>query len=137
VKRNFAKVEGLGLTENIEDVARKLSQLGIGKDDDLKLLTKKDMSKLDLPPVTKTKIENLAKSLGASLGAGDLDPWLRSIGIDEESVEDILQNFTKPEFGVTSLKILFALDNEDIDEILKGVPLGQRKLIKKSIEMEK
>ena len=89
--------------------------------------------------MTKTKIENLAKSLDASLGvfAGDLAPWLRSIGIDEESVEDVLQNFTKPEFGVTSLKILFALDNEDIDEILKGVPLGQRKLIKKSIEMEK
>ena len=120
-------------------MARKLSQLGIGKDDDLKLLTKKEMSKLDLPPVTKTKIENLAKSLGASLGVAgtDLAPWLRSIGIAEESIEDILQNFTKPEFGVNSLKILFALDNEDIDEILEGIPLGQRKLIKKSVEVER
>ena len=33
--------------------------------------------------------------------------------------------------GVNSLKILFAIDGEDVDEILQGLPLGQRKFIKK------
>ena len=45
--------------------------------------------------------------------------------------------FTKPEFGITSLRLLFALGNDDIDEILKGVSLGQRRLITKAMEMER
>jgi len=139
-KHKFPKVDALGLTEDIEKVVRQLHRLGVSTEDDLKLLTKEEIPKLDVAPVSKTKIENLAKSLGAfkATGSGEeLVPWLRHIGIAEESIDDVLGQFTKPEFGVTTLKMLFALDEEDVDDIVKTMPLGQRKLIKKSIEVEK
>ena len=138
-KRKFPKVDTLGLTEDIETVVRQLAGLGVATDDDLKLLTKKEIPKLDLAPVSKTKVENLVKSLGAftATGGEELVPWLRHIGVDEESIDDVVGQFMKPEFGVSTLKMLFALDEEDVDDIVKDMPLGQRKLIKKSIDAEK
>ena len=50
---------------------------------------------------------------------------------------EVVGQFMKPEFGVSTLKMLFALDEEDVDDIVKDMPLGQRKLIKKSIDAEK
>ena len=65
---------------------RKLARLGTAKEEDLKFLKKKDMpvSKLDLAPVDKAKMENLAKSWGASDVTADADPdiavWPTTVG---------------------------------------------------------
>ena len=64
----------------------KLARLGTAKEEDLKFLKKKDVpvSKLDLAPVDKAKMENLAKSWGASDVTADADPdiavWLTTVG---------------------------------------------------------
>ena len=44
--------------------------------------------------------------------------------------------FIRPGIEVKNLLTLFALDTEDIDEILEGLPLGMRKLIKKKWQSE-
>ena len=67
---------------------------------------------------------------------GDLGRWFLSIGIDEEDLEDVVGHFIKPENEVKNLRTLFALDAEDIDQILAGFSLGKRKLLKKAITTE-
>jgi len=47
-----------------------------------------------------------------------------------------VSRFIKPGIEVKDLRTLFALDPEDIDDILEGLPLGKRKVIKKSIQGE-
>jgi len=106
----------------------------------LKYLTHTEMQSLSVTPVSKTKIRNLATtSFGALIAADhtDLHQWLLRIGIAEADVEGIVHELNRPEFGVNNLKTLFAIDAEDIDDILKNLPLGKRKLIKKSMAMEK
>ena len=51
---------------------------------------------------------------GSSDGS-DLASWLHSIGVDGESIGDVVQTFERPEYGVKTLKMLFALDDEDLD----------------------
>ena len=101
-----------------------------------------------LPPVASHAASTRANSTRAastrapptkkgSSDGSDLASWLHSIGVDGESIGDVVQTFERPEYGVKTLKMLFALDDEDLDDILKGMPLGQRRLIKRSIEKEK
>jgi len=67
---------------------------------------------------------------------GDLGQWFRSIGFEGEDLEDIVARFIRPGIEVKNLRALFALDPEDIDDVLEGLPLGTRKVIKKSIQAE-
>ena len=67
---------------------------------------------------------------------GDLGQWFRSIGFEGEELEDIVVRFMRPGIEVKDLRTLFALDPEDIDDVLAGYPLGKRKVIKKAIQVE-
>ena len=80
--------------------------------------------------------EQPAVSTGAAAGASDLVAWLRHIGIADEHLADVVGRFTDRKNAVTSLKILFTLDGEDVDIVLEGLPVGVRKLIKKSVQVE-
>jgi hypothetical protein len=64
----------------------------------------------------------------------EMKAWLLSIGLEEISLNDIILQFLKPEYGVKTLRELFALEDEDIDEILQGLPLAKKKLLQKSIK---
>ncbi len=69
---------------------------------------------------------------------GDLGRWFRSIGFEGEELEELVGRFITPgtRIEVKDLRTLFALDAEDIDEVLLGYPLGKRKVIKKAIHEE-
>ena len=47
-----------------------------------------------------------------------------------------MARFIRPGIEVKDLRTLFALDPEDIDDVLEGLPLGKRKVIKKAIQAE-
>ena len=74
---------------------------------------------------------------GACGADSDLVSWLKNIGIGESDVPSIMQQFSKPEYGVSTLAELFALDDGDVDEVLGNLPLAKRKLLKKAIAREK
>ena len=70
---------------------------------------------------------------------GEAKRWLPE-GLDRdmvsryaELVPQIVQQLTKPDYGVTNLAELKALDDDDIDEILRDLPLAKRRLIKQSL----
>ena len=63
--------------------------------------------------------------------------WFLNAGVKQQDLDGVMKRFTQPQYGVNTLKILFALDDKDIEEILKDMSLGQRALIKKAIESEK
>ena len=63
---------------------------------------------------------------------GDLGRWLLSIGFEGEELEDLVVRFLKPGIAVKHLRALFALDSEDIDEVLEGLPLATRRVVKKA-----
>ncbi len=62
--------------------------------------------------------------------------WLLSKGFDEANVFHILLQFIKPEYGVKTLMEMFALEDADIDEILQGLPLAKRRVLKKHIKQD-
>ena len=62
--------------------------------------------------------------------------WLLYIGVDADELNNVVTRFQEPEFGIRTLKLLFALEDGDIDELLKIFPLGNRRLLKKSIKQE-
>ena len=66
----------------------------------------------------------------------DIETVVRQLTRLGVATEDDLKLLTKSPKMLSS-KMLFALDEEDVDDIVKGMPLGQRRLIKKSIEAEK
>ena len=66
----------------------------------------------------------------ASGGASDISSWLCQIGIAEDDVSSVLLHFNKPEYGVKTLRELFALEESDVDEILHSLPLAKRRLIR-------
>ena len=47
-----------------------------------------------------------------------------------------MQQFSKPEYGVSILAELFELDDGDVDEVLRNLPLAKRNLLKKAIPRE-
>ena len=74
---------------------------------------------------------------GACGADSNLVAWLKKIGIGESDVPTIMEQFSKPEYGVSTLAELFALDDGDVDEVLGNLPLAKRKLLKKAIAREK
>lgn len=67
-------------------------------------------------------------------GASDISSWLCQIGIAEDDVNSVLLHFNKPEYGVKTLRELFALEESDVDEILRSLPLAKKRLIKISLK---
>jgi len=73
----------------------------------------------------KAEFEEETKKLEsyiASPSGSEMKAWLLHKGIVENDVGRILLQFIKPEYEVTTLLELFALEDEDIDEILEGGP---------------
>ena len=67
----------------------------------------------------------------------EMKDWLLSEGFDENDRGRILLQFLKPEYEVTTLMELFALEDADIDEILEGLPLAKRRALKKHIKQDR
>ena len=67
----------------------------------------------------------------------EMKDWLLSKGFDENDQGRILLQFLKPEYEVTKLLELFALEDADIDEILEGLPLAKRRALKKHIKQDR
>jgi hypothetical protein len=63
--------------------------------------------------------------------------WLLHKGIDQTDVGSIVLRFLKPEYGVKTLLELFALEDADIDEVLQGLPLAKRKVLKALIKQDR
>ena len=69
--------------------------------------------------------------------SGDEASWLREIGVSsEEHITSVMLHLTRPEFDISSRPLLFALDEDDVDDILKELHVGLRRLIKKSISRQ-
>ncbi len=66
-------------------------------------------------------------------GGAEVKAWLLHIGIQEGDIPPILLHFNKPEYGVSTLRELFALEDGDIDEILQALPMAKRRVLKKHI----
>ena len=79
-------------------------------------------------------VEAKAMSEVAAGGASDISGWLREIGIAEDDVDSVFLHFNKPEYGVKTLREMFAFEEHDIDEILCSLPLAKRRLIKSSLK---
>jgi hypothetical protein len=67
----------------------------------------------------------------------EMKDWLLSKGFAENDRGRILLQFLKPEYEVTTLMELFALEDADIDEILEGLPLAKRRALKKHIKQDR
>ena len=73
----------------------------------------------------------------ATASGSEMKAWLLSKGFDEADVGHILLQFIKPEYGVKTLMEMFALEDADIDEILQGLPLAKRRVLKASIKQDR
>ena len=78
----------------------------------------------------------MAPNSGAGGDASEMAAWLSRIGIARDDIESVMERFSKPEYGVKSVRELLALQDKDIDEILEHLPLGKRRLLKKGIKGE-
>ena len=67
----------------------------------------------------------------------EMRTWLLHKGIDQTDVGSIVLRFLKPEYGVKTLLELFALEDADIDEVLQGLPLAKRKVLKALIKQDR
>jgi len=67
----------------------------------------------------------------------EMKDWLLSKGFAENDRGRILLQFLKPEYEVTTLMELFALEDADIDEILEGLSLAKRRALKKHIKQDR
>ena len=67
----------------------------------------------------------------------ELDPWFRHIGFAEDDAKILVLRFSKPDFGVTNCAIMFSLEDEDVDVILEGCPLGHKRAIKRGLKKGK
>jgi hypothetical protein len=64
----------------------------------------------------------------------EIKAFLLQIGILEGDIEPIRTRFHLPQYQVKTLLELFALEEEDIDEILSPLPLAKRRVINKRIQ---
>ncbi len=64
----------------------------------------------------------------------EIKAWLLDIGIPKGDIEPILTRFNLPQYQVKTLPELFALEDQDIDEILEPLPLAKRRVIKKKVK---
>ena len=68
----------------------------------------------------------------------ELETWLREkCGMQDQQAVQVAERFATPEYGVQDTATLFALEDEDLDEILECVPLGPRKLVAKMVKKTK
>jgi hypothetical protein len=67
----------------------------------------------------------------------ELDPWFRQIGFAEDDAKILVLRFSKPDFGVTNCALMFSLEDEDVDVILDGCPLGHKRAIKRALKKGK
>ncbi len=65
--------------------------------------------------------------------SSDLAPWLRSLGLSDDESMSIMLHFRKPEYEITNLATLEALGDQDLDEVLKDLSLGKKRLLKKAL----
>ena len=49
----------------------------------------------------------------------------------------LVLRFSKPDFGVTNCALMFSLEDEDVDVILDGCPLGHKRAIKRALKKGK
>ena len=73
----------------------------------------------------------------STASGSEMKAWLLSKGFAENDRGRILLQFLKPEYEVTTLMELFALEDADIDEILEGLPLAKRRALKKHIKQDR
>eukprot|EP00802_Teleaulax_amphioxeia_P010741 Tamp_10770.p1 GENE.Tamp_10770~~Tamp_10770.p1 ORF type:complete len:428 (-),score=72.49 Tamp_10770:308-1591(-) len=145
VMSTFPKVAGLDLDIDIQDLEKQFVRLGIKKETDLQYLDEEGLKKLSVTHVSRAKIQNLTKGLfatttpsdGDSAGGSEIEAWLRKIGIAEDDISSVLLHFNKPEYGVKTLRELFALEEGDINEVLQPLPLAKKRLLKMHIQDEK
>jgi hypothetical protein len=65
----------------------------------------------------------------------ELETWLREkCGMQEQQAVQVAERFATPEYGVLDTATLFALEDEDLDEILGPLPLGPRRLVAKMVD---
>jgi hypothetical protein len=64
----------------------------------------------------------------------EIKAWLLDTGIPEGDIEPILTRFNLPQYHVKTLLELFALEDQDIDEILEPLPLAKRRVIKRKVK---
>jgi len=67
----------------------------------------------------------------------ELGPWFRQLGFAEEDSKVLVLCFSKPDFGVTNCTLMFSLEDEDVDVILEGFPLGHKRAIKRGLKKGK
>ena len=73
----------------------------------------------------------------ATPGGTEMNAWLLHIGTEETDIGRIVLQFLKPEYGVKTLLELFAIADPDIDEVLQGLPLAKRKVLKALIKQDR
>jgi len=67
----------------------------------------------------------------------EIKAWLLQSGILAGDIEPIIARFNLPQYQVSTLLELFALEDQDIDEILQTLPLGKKRVITKMIQEQK
>ena len=68
----------------------------------------------------------------------ELETWLREkCGMQEQQAVQVAERFATPEYGVLDTATLFALEDEDLDEILGPLPLGPRRLVAKMVDEQR
>jgi len=68
------------------------------------------------------------------VASSDLKPGLLSLGFSEEESMSLLQDLSKPEYDVTDLATLKALEDEDYDVVFKNLSLGKKRVLTKALK---
>ena len=80
---------------------------------------------------------NTQKSKVQMTECNEIKAWLLQSGILAGDIEPIIARFNLPQYQVKTLPELFALEDQDIDEILQTLPLGKKRVITKMIQEQK
>ena len=88
------------------------------------------------PSASDAELAQLKAYFATDCGS-EMRTWLLHKGIDQTDVGSIVLRFLKPEYGVKTLLELFALEDADIDEVLQGLPLAKRKVLKALIKQDR
>jgi len=88
------------------------------------------------PSASDAELAQLKAYFATDCGS-EMKRWLLHKGIDQTDVGSNVLRFLKPECGVKTLLELFALDDTDIDEVLQGLPLAKRKVLKMLVKQER
>ena len=88
------------------------------------------------PSASDAELAQLKAYFATGCGS-EMRTWLLHKGIDQTDVGSIVLRFLKPEYGVKTLLELFALADADIDEVLQGLPLAKRKVLKALIKQDR